>query len=564
MGVRAVLFVLLAGVALGAPHAPARADDPIPVSLVDWLKQHGKASAFEDRRALFVAAFPGTPYTGTAEQNRALLRALLAGKVEAPDAAARPIPPPTPPPSTVPDIPDGTPLSPSTPPSAPEGPTPAPLPTEPGAPAPVCPDPSPPPPPPQRPHLPPTPPSRNRRRPLASREPRIVLDRSSQVLHAAAPLRVVLVPPDATGEAATPAAPMSATLSATDGRFVSASLLFAKAKAFDDGLLAAIELAAQEGAGSQAGKKALLAELRSRLATVDGEAAGRAPALLYAASALGGATVRTPERLQGIADREKLAFLADDVRSKPVGFWTADTLWAIFRQDRMLQRRSARQGRRGCRARAEGGRPGALGVRGYLFLTSSSLGPFVSKDLRWYLAALDRARSPAARARSFLPACAARWSPTWCGWGDSGMPEDADLSRARAGVRAGEIALDPGATAGTAVSGVARAAARPRRRRGPRLESSKEYGERLENLFRGGIALARETFIKGLETPPTGKAAAPPPQARVTVTPGLSIEPLPTVYRRRADAYGFARGLLEDTFGPGAFTAVRARAAHRS
>ena len=92
---------------------------------------------------------------------------------------------------------------------------------------------------------------------------------------------------------------------------------------------------------------------------------------------------------------------------------------------------------------------------------------------------------------------------------------------------------------------------------GPRLESSKEYGERLENLFRGGIALARETFIKGLETPPTGKAAAPPPQARVTVTPGLSIEPLPTVYRRRADAYGFARGLLEDTFGPGAFAAVR-------
>lgn len=587
MGVRAVLVVLLFGSVLGAPRVPARADDPIPVSLVDWLKQNGKASSFEDRKAIFTAAFPGTPYTGTAEQNRALLRALIAGTVKAPNAGTTPPPAPpappappseaTPPPQpllpppghiTAPRPAAPAPVAPEPAPPTPAPPTPAePAPVEP-QPAPVSPDPAPvSPDPAPRPPTPPTPPPTVPPSAPVAAAPRVLLDRSSQVLEATAPLRVVVVPPDTPGDPAALAAPLSASLSVTDGRFIPASLLFAKGKAFDDGLLAAIELAAQEGAGSQPGKKALLAELRARLATVDGEAVGRAPAIVYAASALGGASVRTPERLQAIADREKLAFLADDVRSKPLGFWTgSDALREIFRQDRMLQtplepgkdvEAVARALKDDARARAA--------YESYLFLTEQLGGPFEVKDLRSYLAALDKGEEPHASGTfAFLPACRSVESDLVRRlWGESGMPEDADLlGELVRRVRAGEIALDP--DAGTGWYGRVQASLSPlldleKTPEGPRLGTTKEYRERLENLFRGGIALARETYIKSLVTPevPTSAGARVPARPTVTVTPGLTVEPLPSAYRRRSEAYAFVRGLLEDTFGPGALAATR-------
>src|SRR5258708_13107663 len=104
--------------------------------------------------------------------------------------------------------------------------------------------------------------------------------------------------------------------------FTSASALFVKARLFDEGLCAAVELAAQRGAGRFMGKANLLAAL-----------VGEAPQIAAAAS-LGGLQVA----VDSDARRVKDAFLARSLAAKPIGFYTwSDALRRLFHQDRLLQ-----------------------------------------------------------------------------------------------------------------------------------------------------------------------------------------------------------------------------------
>ena len=70
-------WLVLAALALGGVAAkPATADDP-PVSVVDWLKTKGEDASLEARRASYARLVGGDVYTGSAEQNVVLLRALM-------------------------------------------------------------------------------------------------------------------------------------------------------------------------------------------------------------------------------------------------------------------------------------------------------------------------------------------------------------------------------------------------------------------------------------------------------------------------------------------------------
>src|SRR5262249_11557943 len=82
--------------------------------------------------------------------------------------------------------------------------------------------------------------------------------------------------------------PLSATLAQFSGeRTGSAALLAQKAKQFDDGLYAAVELAAQQGGGQITGKVALLNRLAKVLAPGQ-PAAGDPRLIVLAAARLGG------------------------------------------------------------------------------------------------------------------------------------------------------------------------------------------------------------------------------------------------------------------------------------
>src|SRR5262245_47961059 len=123
---------------------------------------------------------------------------------------------------------------------------------------------------------------------------------------------------------------------AFDG-FVSAAVLLWKAKLFDDGLLAAVELAAQHGAGKFAGNQAML---RSLADTLRQEPAGdpAALALVFGACQLGNIPETPPDHAQAATDRVVADFLGDHGKSKPLGFYTwSERLRAVFQQDRFLQ-----------------------------------------------------------------------------------------------------------------------------------------------------------------------------------------------------------------------------------
>ena len=131
----------------------------------------------------------------------------------------------------------------------------------------------------------------------------------------------------------------SPVLPRTEGGPVSAATLLLKAKQFDDGLYAAVELAAQQGAGRFPGNAVLLSSLAATLAAgLPGKGTGAATAI-HAACALGGIPVTVPEALVEPVRTARAGFTAKaDFVSKPLGFYTwTDQLQAIFLQDRFLQ-----------------------------------------------------------------------------------------------------------------------------------------------------------------------------------------------------------------------------------
>lgn len=96
-----------------------------------------------------------------------------------------------------------------------------------------------------------------------------------------------------------------------------------------------------------------------------------------------------------------------------------------------------------------------------------------------------------------------------------------------------------------------------------KLEFSEEYRKHLAELFKGIIALTRETHVKQLERVQCGAArGSEPPRREIYVSPRLRLEPLAEFYGRRAIAYSFIRQILVDTFGPDGLKKMRRMTPH--
>lgn len=335
--------------------------------------------------------------------------------------------------------------------------------------------------------------------------------------------------------------------------FVSCSVLAAKGKAFDDGLIAAVELAAQAGAGGFAGKAALLARLAAALGT------GPAAPIAAAARDLGSG-VKPPAPIADAAARLVADFLADERTSKPLGFYTwSPALESVFRQDRFLQREFPDPTAFLHAARTLHADPALrTGYHAWMSLGERLTNPFTRPDLRRALAALDAGREPAfERGTAFAPPSE---SPEGALvkrlFADRPVPEGFNLAdRLIAEIRKGGVDLSPAAASGwyDRVAWSLETLADPSR--GPeaaKLELSASYREALEALFKGILALARESHVKQLEEPMAG-CGPPRPKFR----PVLTVEPLPTHYLRRAKGYAFVRGVLETAFGGAALRGLR-------
>ncbi len=323
--------------------------------------------------------------------------------------------------------------------------------------------------------------------------------------------------------------------------FVSASMLALKAKLFDDGLYAAVELAAQRGVGRFPGKAALLAKL-----------VRHAPELAAAAS-LGGMDVSLDPEALRIRDE----FLANALAAKPLGFYTwNEDLQRIFQQDRLLQRPldADRAADLAAALRAD---PAALAAYGgYLDLVSRLTNPLVPErpDLRrpdgCYFFPPSRAHETELLKRLFA----------------AGQPIPEGFSIADEMVRRirdGSLDLAPTADSGWydwqtwALEPLVALEAMPE---AARLRIDERYRQQLEELFKAVIALTRETHVKQLEIPELGCAMPPDePERVVWVQPELTCEPLLTHYERRAAAYDFVRDVLAGALGADALKSI-----HRS
>jgi hypothetical protein len=391
---------------------------------------------------------------------------------------------------------------------------------------------------------------------------RIELDPSTQVLNIDVPKMVI------TGNAAegneTPILPRL-PFDHPD-KFLSAAVLAQKAKQFDDGLYAAVELAAESGLGDFPGKKALLQTICTALANADPEQAGKAQRILFGAAKLGNVPVTVPDRLDAMVREEIKTFQSDELRSKPIGFYTwSPELRAIFQQDRMLQspildrtvavflaQTIARDSLAG------------TGCDAWLTLVSRLTNPFTTrtKDLRSLLK--DSAGPPPSTPEvfAFLPPSAAHETDLIMKlYGDNPIPEDFNLADEMIQrIQSGQLSLKPTASSGWydhqtwALEPLLVPEKTPE---APRLKFNEEYRKLLRELFKGTLALTRETHIKQVETP--WSAECPPMEEReppIFIYPGLTTEPLPTHYLRRSQAYAFVRGVLQQTFGPKALSTM--------
>jgi hypothetical protein len=380
----------------------------------------------------------------------------------------------------------------------------------------------------------------------------VTLDTSRQVLALSIPEDVSYG--DHEGAVSPPLAPSLAGADIS-GDFVSASALAFKAKQFDDGLYAAVELAVDQGAGSFASRRGFLADVASALAAASaggGETA--ALALLRAATDLGGHAVDVPPAATQAAAGIKSEFLGSALESKPLGFYTwSRELAAVFQRDRLLQRKLA-PAVSAALARALAGEDLLARYRAELGLPSMLTNGGAREDLAGAAAAVaaGRAPSPNDQLALFPPSRAHETDLIKQLYGTTPIPDGFDLADEMVRrIQAGTLDLAPRADSGWydyQTWALEPLVAPERTPEAAHLKLDESYKNELVKLFKALLALTRETHIKQLEVPSAG-AAAPPPGIVLHLAPRLSQEPLATFYLRRALAYRFVRGVLLGAFG---------------
>ncbi len=216
--------------------------------------------------------------------------------------------------------------------------------------------------------------------------------------------------------------------------FVSGSMLFQKAKQFDDGLVAAVELAAQSGLGELGSKREMLATVgRGLLEQLGPEPVeGNVPDVILAACRLGDVPIEVPGAYADRVAAEISRFLDEATRSRPLGVYDwSDDLRAIFRQDRQLQAELIGHDGVDALARALHADPSARAtyVR-YLNMIEGLTNPVDAADLRPALEAIDQGSFGApAQGAVFFPASRSHESDLIHKlFGDRPVPEDFDLA----------------------------------------------------------------------------------------------------------------------------------------
>jgi hypothetical protein len=258
-------------------------------------------------------------------------------------------------------------------------------------------------------------------------------------------------------------------------------------------------------------------------------------------------------------------FLGDELRSKPIGFYTwSEELEQIFQRDRMLQTELDVQTARSYASALA--RDNAL-FKAYttsLELMEKLTNPLAKGDLRQAAAALKGGGAPTFQMplSLFPPSRAAETDLIKKLFGGGQIPEGFNLADEMIKqLRAGTLDLKPKPNSGWydyESYALEPLAVPDKTLEAEHLKFDETYRKELASLFKAGMALTRETHIKQLEIPPA--PIAPPPMFRkpqIYVLPELSVEPVATYYLRRARSYRFVREVVQRAFGRPALTEMQ-------
>lgn len=338
-------------------------------------------------------------------------------------------------------------------------------------------------------------------------------------------------------------------------KFAPAAALALKAKQFDDGLYASVELAADAGLGQFPSRKDFLLHLLQALVA---DSDRTAESLLTASARLGGQQPQVSAEVTQQAEALQQEFMGDECRSKVLGFytWSAE-LSRVFRRDRMLQTEIKEPAARAFAAALSRNDELLTAYDSHLRLAEKLTNALAWDDLRELAVAQKEGRVPIlpGRLSLFPPSRAHETDLVMKLFSDHLIPEGFDLADEMIKrIRAGNVDLAPTPTSGwyDHQTYALEALAVPERMpEGKHLFFDESYRKELVGLFKALLALTRETHSKQLLVPVAAMCDAGIHDAkeRFLISPGLTLEPLPTYYVRRARSYRFVHGVLDQAFG---------------
>jgi len=349
----------------------------------------------------------------------------------------------------------------------------------------------------------------------------------------------------------------------------SINLLDGKAKQFDDGLYAAIDLACFQGV---ADRLASHQELVQRLLEKVGEGSPAAP-FLAAGLTLGGRD--TAAKDQVARDQWMREFRENPALAKPISFYTwNDSLrrcWAFMRFfQQSMDPEDARQrpviaalaGALADDSTLKAAYQSAAGFFGKLTnpLNRLSIADVIGVDLSSKQAVEDLRKGQGIERRgvAFFPPSTSRETELFNKLFPLGVPEGANLMKELVqSIRSGKIDLTPREDSGWYDHQVFALQSMLMPEMGEehnKLLLSKPYKKRMLDAFAALITKRRETHARQLNAPKS--AAAAPPRELEDVRPRLRVEPCPSYYVRTARSYAFLVNFLTATLGEQTLKAI--------
>ncbi len=365
-------------------------------------------------------------------------------------------------------------------------------------------------------------------------------------------------------------------------------------KPFNDGLYAAVELAAERGDASLVNKQQLLLDLLAELIarSTGGSAAEQGPALSAArhiatALTLAGEADEVAASLAADAADAAAKFELEGIYSKPIGFYTwTPELQTIFKRDRWLQKRYVPGASADVpfAALAElgllAGQPGPLSTayRRSLDLYTGLTDPFFDTDpfgVAPFVPDASALGDLASVERSVAATLPVKYPDSpFCNPGVAAFPasesaENRVMRQLLCGgelgegetlldglirkIQTGDLDLTPRADSGfydQQLYALETLLVPERASESQHLLLTRAYKQKLVETFKSLLIQTRETHVKQVGIVTSRGSSGELPPIEFTVFPKLVVEPFPTFYLRTARAYRFLEGVLNSVLGP--------------